>query len=106
MLALEWTVVESPLGPLTIVASGERLMAVEFGGNRADFEAQWVRRRHAAAAEHPDPAGAATALRAYFAGDLHAPDALSLDPIGTLFQRRVWNALRLVPAGRTASYAD
>jgi methylated-DNA-[protein]-cysteine S-methyltransferase len=104
---LSYTVVESPLGPLTIFASGERLLGVEFGDDRACFEDKWVRRRlHGVVTEHPDPAGAVTALRAYFAGDLHALDRLSVDPIGTTFQRRVWTALRTVKAGRTVSYAD
>jgi AraC family transcriptional regulator, regulatory protein of adaptative response / methylated-DNA-[protein]-cysteine methyltransferase len=31
---------------------------------------------------------------------------LPLDPRGTAFQRRVWQALREIPAGKTASYAD
>jgi AraC family transcriptional regulator of adaptative response/methylated-DNA-[protein]-cysteine methyltransferase len=31
---------------------------------------------------------------------------LPLDPGGTEFQRRVWQALRGIPAGSTASYAD
>jgi len=31
---------------------------------------------------------------------------LPLDVRGTAFQRRVWQALRRIPAGRTASYAD
>jgi AraC family transcriptional regulator of adaptative response/methylated-DNA-[protein]-cysteine methyltransferase len=31
---------------------------------------------------------------------------LPLDVRGTAFQHRVWQALRLIPAGRTASYAD
>jgi AraC family transcriptional regulator, regulatory protein of adaptative response / methylated-DNA-[protein]-cysteine methyltransferase len=31
---------------------------------------------------------------------------LPLDPAGTEFQQRVWRALRRIPAGRTASYAD
>lgn len=31
---------------------------------------------------------------------------LPLDPGGTLFQRRVWQALREVPAGSTASYGE
>ena len=104
---LSYTVVESPLGPLTIFASGERLLGVEFGDDRACFEDKWVRRRlHGVVTEHPDPAGAVTALRAYFAGDLHALDRLSVDPIGTTFQRRVWTALRTVKAGLTVSYAD
>lgn len=31
---------------------------------------------------------------------------LPLDPAGTEFQRRVWNALRRIPAGSTASYSE
>ncbi len=35
----------------------------------------------------------------------HEPWALPLDVRGTLFQQRVWQALRTVPAGATVSYA-
>jgi methylated-DNA-[protein]-cysteine S-methyltransferase len=102
-----YTVFDSPLGPLTVFAGSGRLMGVEFGDNRADFEHEWLRRRLAGVIrEHADPAGAVTALRAYFAGELHALDALTVDPMGTPFQLRVWTALRSVPAGRTASYRD
>jgi AraC family transcriptional regulator, regulatory protein of adaptative response / methylated-DNA-[protein]-cysteine methyltransferase len=31
---------------------------------------------------------------------------LPLDIRGTAFQRRVWNAIRAIPAGATASYGD
>ena len=104
---VQYTVMESPLGPLTVFGSGQRLMGVEFGDDRASWEDQFVRRRLAGVVnEHPDPAGAVTALRAYFSGDLQALDWLSVDPIGTTFQRLVWNALRGVRAGHTASYAD
>ena len=106
---LEYTVVESPLGPLTILAGSGRLMWVEFGDNRTDFTdlgPELGRRFAGVIKEHPDPAGAVSALRGYFAGDLHALDALTVDPMGTPFQLRVWAALRSVPAGRTASYRD
>jgi methylated-DNA-[protein]-cysteine S-methyltransferase len=113
---VEYTVFESPLGPLTVFAGSGLLMGVEFGDNRADFEGDgdtdferdlWRRLRLSGLVNpHPDPAGAVSALRAYFAGDLHALDTLAVDPMGTPFQVRVWTALRSVPAGHTASYAD
>src|SRR6185503_19899576 len=106
---LEYTVVESPLGPLTIFAGGGRLMGVEFGDNRTDFTdvgPELGRRLAGVIKEHPDPAGAVSALRAYFAGDLQALDGLTVDPMGTPFQLRVWTALRSVRAGRTASYTE
>jgi AraC family transcriptional regulator of adaptative response/methylated-DNA-[protein]-cysteine methyltransferase len=36
----------------------------------------------------------------------HAPINLPMDPRGTPFQSRVWTALRAIPPGRTASYAE
>ena len=45
------------------------------------------------------------ALDAYLAGDLAALDALRVSLRGTDFQRRVWTALRAIPAGTTAPYA-
>ena len=103
-VVLDYCVIDSPLGPLTIMAAGDRVMEVRFGDQRADFEDEWLRGA-ASVNEHPDPGGAVTALRAYFAGDLHALDRLTVDPMGTPFQLRVWNALRWC-AGRTASYSS
>ena len=102
---LDYCVLESPLGPLTIWAAAHRVMEVRFGAERAELEDPSPRLRHLVR-EHDDPGGAATALRAYFAGDLHALDRLTVDPMGTPFQLRVWTALRSIGAGRTASYLE
>jgi methylated-DNA-[protein]-cysteine S-methyltransferase len=104
-IVLDYCVIDSPLGPLTIMAAGERVMEVRFGEHRTEFEDPWVQRK-GLAREHDDPGGAVSALRAYFAGDLHALDSLAVDPMGTPFQIRVWNALRSVRVGRTASYTE
>jgi methylated-DNA-[protein]-cysteine S-methyltransferase len=48
--------------------------------------------------------GLTSAVAAYFDGDLHAIDSLSTATEGTLFQKRVWLALREIPAGQTVSY--
>jgi methylated-DNA-[protein]-cysteine S-methyltransferase len=104
-IVLDYCVIDSPVGPLTIMAAAERVMEVRFGDQRADFEHEWPQGRRLAH-QHPDPGGAATALRAYFAGDLRALERLTVDPMGTPFQIRVWNALRSVGVGRTASYTD
>ena len=53
-----------------------------------------------------DPAGVTSALRAYFSGQVEALDGLLVDGEGTEFQRRVWAALRQIPAGTTQSYGD
>lgn len=94
-----WTVVESAIGPLRVVAAGEGVTAIEF----SPFdEAAEVGERDDAA---PVLVEAARQLRAYFAGELTDFD-LPLAPRGTDYQRRVWDALRAVPYGRTATYAE
>ncbi len=52
-----------------------------------------------------DPLGLAGRVRAYFEGDLLALAAVPVDGGGTPFQRRVWAALRDIPAGATESYS-
>lgn len=42
---------------------------------------------------------------AYFAGDRRAFD-LALAPVGTSFQRRVWDALVAIPFGATRTYGE
>ncbi len=44
-------------------------------------------------------------LRLYFAGENPAP-ALPLEPQGTVFQRRVWQAACSIPYGETRSYGE
>ena len=65
--------VASPIGRLMLVAKGDALVAVAF----EDYEREarrWLGRRFGELQmwDHPDPAGAASALRAYFEGDLTA----------------------------------
>jgi methylated-DNA-[protein]-cysteine S-methyltransferase len=96
---------DSPVGPVTVAARAGRLCAVSFGADRGRVEDCLSRRfgpvdwRDAA-----DPAGAVSRLRAYFGGNLHALEALEVDPGGTPFQQKVWLALRNVAAGTTVSY--
>ena len=56
-------------------------------------------------------AATVTAVRAQAAGGMDAPaaaqgDALAVDPTGTPWQRRVWDALRAIPSGETRTYAE
>lgn len=54
----------------------------------------------------PEAAGIAERLRAYFAGELQAPEVVPADPDGTPFAREVRLALRRIPPGATWSYAQ
>jgi methylated-DNA-[protein]-cysteine S-methyltransferase len=105
MIELDVAPLASPLGPLTLVARGPALVAIAFG--EEPLEADLVRRLGPVALRRRrDPAGLATRVRAYFAGDLAAVDAIEVEPGGTAFQRCVWTLLRAVPAGTTVTYGE
>lgn len=97
----------TPIGGVEVAVRDGRLCALAFddGWERA-VHALERRFRNPDVRLAVDPGGAVGALRRYFDGDLGAVDRLDVDVDGTPFQRRVWEALRAVPAGETASYAD
>ena len=95
--ALAWTVVESPLGPLTLVGDHAGLHAVYFQGRSGALDED---------ARDASPfADAAAQLGEYFAGERQAFE-LPLVLEGTAFQQRVWEALRTIGYGDTRSYGD
>jgi methylated-DNA-[protein]-cysteine S-methyltransferase len=98
----------SPIGSLLLVTDGEGVLrALEF----ADCEA----RLHRLLREHYDdytlrkgaaPISLTRALEAYFDGRIGVLAGVEVATGGTSFQRRVWRALRGIPAGRTMSYGQ
>jgi methylated-DNA-[protein]-cysteine S-methyltransferase len=109
-MILHTRTVSSPVGELVLIAAGDSLVGLEFGDalDRCDRLARSLERHLGALElhEHRDPAGAATRLARYFAGDLDALRAQPVAPRGTPFQLDVWNALRAIPAGETRSYGE
>jgi len=93
--AITWTVYESPIGPLTLVAGPRGLTALSFPG-RLQIPSE--------AAKGPMPE-VARQLDAYFAGELRSFD-LPLDLHGTPLQKAIWRALLEIPYGETASYGE
>lgn len=101
------TTLQSPIGALTLAAHDARVCLLHFGADSDEIRGQLARWYPGQpVVEHADPAGAARTLDAYFAGDVHALDAVNVDMNGTEFQRRVWQALRRVRAGTTVAYGD
>jgi methylated-DNA-[protein]-cysteine S-methyltransferase len=104
---IEHGAINTPIGRLHVFA---RERATVFIDLRDDLPAvaRQIRRRFGdePIADAADPAGAVSALRRYFAGDLAALDPLPVDPGGTPFQASVWRALRAIPAGVTLSYRE
>jgi methylated-DNA-[protein]-cysteine S-methyltransferase len=97
---------DSPIGPVHLVTDGRALCALELGA-REERLLTLLRARYGpdvALEEARDPLGLTARARAWFAGDLSAFDGVPVDGGGTPFQRRVWAALRRIPAGETTTY--
>lgn len=102
------TRVETPAGAVRVAVvaddAGERVVVAAFDDH---FErlAERVRNRIGGIwAEGRTRSG--DAVGRYVAGDLHALDDVRVEATGTPFQQRVWDALRSIPPGATASYAE
>lgn len=104
------TVIDSPYGPLTLVADDDGVLCglymtdqrhrppEETFGDRVDPG-------RAAAPAARAFADAGEQLEAYFAGGLKE-FTLELRPQGTPFQRRVWDLLTDIPYGETRTYGE
>jgi len=95
-----WTVMPSPIGDLRLVERHGALAAVEFSPFAASADGRPRGERDDAA---PVLAEARRQLEEYFARERRTFD-LPLEPAGTDFQQRVWEALRTIPYGETVSY--
>lgn len=97
---LRRAVLPSPIGPLTLVASDDALVAIDFP-DRGDGRAALPEapRRHAVIAL------AERELAAYFAGT-GAAFTVPLAPEGTAFQQACWRALRAIPYAETRTYGE
>jgi methylated-DNA-[protein]-cysteine S-methyltransferase len=91
----EWTIFESPLGPLTISGGPDGIGSVHFPGRSPRLDE---------AARHP-MTEAIGQLEEYFAGEREVFD-LALDLGGSLLQELVWARLRQIPYGSTISYGE
>jgi methylated-DNA-[protein]-cysteine S-methyltransferase len=97
-----WTVMPSPVGDLRIVAQGGAIVAIEFSPFRGLADGRPIGER---ADADPLLSRAVQQLTAYFARDLKEFD-LPLAPQGSAFQVKVWDQLRLIGWGETASYGE
>ncbi len=110
-----WTIIDSPVGELRLVADGGAVTAIEFLGEMPTGPGEAASVRHhqhrGATAYVPDQrvdddqllGEVSRQLAAYFAGDLKDFD-LPVSPWGTPFQRRVWAALQDIGYGETRTY--
>lgn len=88
--------IDSPLGPLTLAATDDGLAAIHFAHRAPPPVTGPVD-------DHAILAATAAQLAAYFAGERRRFD-LPLAPVGTAFQRAVWDALVTIDFGDTCGY--
>jgi methylated-DNA-[protein]-cysteine S-methyltransferase len=100
-----FTRLATPIGELTLTASDTALTAVYFPTSRhgppPTDRAGWIE----GGGTHPLLARARTQLEEYFAGSRTRFD-LPLAAAGSVFERRVWDALLEIPFGSTTSYGE
>lgn len=106
-VAVAYAIGASVLGPVLVAVSPSGICAILLGEDEAalvaDLQARLPRAR---LARREDLfAGWMARVETYIADPAQGLD-LPLDPRGTDFELRVWAALRDIPAGRTASYAE
>ena len=104
---IRYDIGSSTLGRVLVASNDKGLCAILLGDSPQSVLRE-LRERFPAAQLTQEPKQLAHALPEVIElieGRRAALD-LPLDPAGTEFQRRVWRALRMIPAGATASYTD
>ncbi|MGW2345955.1 methylated-DNA--[protein]-cysteine S-methyltransferase [Streptomyces sp. NPDC001661] len=100
MQKIHHTVIDSPYGALTLVATDDKLSGLYMTDQRHRPPQETFGTRD------DRPFGQAIdQLNAYFAGELREFD-LPLDLHGTPFQRSVWAQLQRIPYGETRTYGE
>jgi len=105
-MQLTISALDSPLGEMLLVCDDNaQVRALDFADHETHLQRQ-LRLHYGSQRLTPAVApGAVTqALRRYFDGQFDALDQIVTATAGTDLQRRVWQALRSIPAGQTNSY--
>jgi len=110
VMALGFTVMNSPIGPLLLASTEEGLVYIEFGDEERALPLlqRWSRKTFLGASPVRDDERnrqARQQLEEYFAGTRRTFD-MSIVLYGTAFQKAVWTALTQIPYGETRSYKD
>ena len=104
MIAID--TVESPIGALTIAERAARVCMLHFGADGADIDTTLERWYPGEPRDRRRIDTVRGMLTRYFDGHPGVIDDVAVELNGTPFQKRVWQALRRIPAGTTISYAE
>lgn len=95
---------QSPIGALCLIFRDGKLINLSFS---REIAAEWMQSvfKEALPDERPLPAEFERDLASYFRGQ-RTPLDWEVELIGTEFQKRVWEALRQIPYGKTVTYKE
>ena len=100
------TIYTSPIGPIVIESDGQAITSLRFSNEQAcDTSTAQEKDGEEAATAIPIIAETIQWLDEYFAGKRPC-NVPRLNPQGTAFQKRVWQALLTIPYGETLSYGE
>jgi methylated-DNA-[protein]-cysteine S-methyltransferase len=91
---MRWSVIESPIGDLTLAIDETGLCRVQFGGSDRPIDTD------------PLLTDTAEQLKAYFAGELQEFTVPLSVRGGSSFERAVWTQLGLIPYGEMQTYGE
>ncbi len=106
-MIIETATLDTPAGPLTLIAENDEVIAAGFTPDAAPLRARLSPRHRAAdVVDRRELGDITTAVEAYFAGDVRAIDRLPVGQPGGRFVTEAWQALRDIPAGTTLTYTQ
>jgi AraC family transcriptional regulator of adaptative response/methylated-DNA-[protein]-cysteine methyltransferase len=106
-VAIRYTIADSPLGKMLVASTDAGLCAVTFGSLESELEDDLVS-RFPTSDRKRDDVNLGTMVKQILAQMTEHPVTLELpiDVRATVFQRRVWEALRRIPRGQTRTYSQ
>jgi methylated-DNA-[protein]-cysteine S-methyltransferase len=107
---MRWTVLDTPVGDLSLAADGAALARVHFGRHEADYadslSSGCCADRRSGARDDPVLTLAVTQLVEYFDGRRTEFDLPLADVGGSAFERAVWAAMAEIPYGEMRTYGE
>lgn len=102
MSEIYYSYFDSPIGRLLMFARDGKLTNLEFEEEQIKpIDQKWI-----SDDDQPVFIQTGNALTRYFNGEPETFSDLPLAPFGTSFQQRIWNALRGIPYGESATYSE
>lgn len=97
---------DTPDGPFTLIADADGSVLASGWTDDPDEVSGRIRRSASPPSLRRGVTGAGAAVRAYYDGDLAAPNDIPVRQRGTVLQEAGWSALRGIRPGAPLSYTD